>query len=147
MLMQPPTGPVGEIYPCSHCFGSGPGHHQTQGAVSEASKEALYLREYLAELGELDRDGEPTQLSVDNTAARDVAYNPEHHGRIKHIKRRHHFVRECIENMETRVPFVATHDNIADFFTKSLSSSQFFAIRDQIMNVKMRPSRSPGGAV
>ena len=116
-------------------------------AVSDASKEAVYLREYLAELGELDRDRDQLDLSVDNTAARNVAYNPEHHGRVKHIKRRHHFVRECIENMEIRVPFVSTHENLADFFTKHLESKQFFHIRDQIMNVRVRPaSRSPGGS-
>ena len=116
-------------------------------AVSDASKEAVYLREFLTELGELSADSPPLPLSVDNTAARDVAYNPEHHGRIKHIKRRHHFVRECIENMEISVPFVSTHENIADFFTKFLPGSQFFHIRDQIMNVKVRPPpRSPGGS-
>ena len=116
-------------------------------AVSDASKEALYLREFLKELNELTDDSLPIALSVDNTAARDVAYNPEHHGRIKHIKRRHHFVRECIENMEISVPFVSTHENIADFFTKHLAGAQFFHIRDQIMNVKVRPQpRSPGGS-
>ena len=95
-------------------------------AVSDASKEALYLREYLSELDETPSNSSPPMsLSVDNTAARNVAYNPEHHGRVKHIKRRHNFVRECVENMEITVPFVATHENLADFFTKHLDGSTF----------------------
>ena len=49
-------------------------------------------------------DGEPLWngdlvLGVDNTGARDLAYNPEHHARSKHIERRHFFIREMVENM------------------------------------------------
>ena len=64
-----------------------------------------------------------------------MAYNPEHHQRTKHIERRHFFIREAVERMEIRVPFVRTADNLADFFTKPLASKQFFALRDIIMNV------------
>ena len=28
----------------------------------------------------------------------DLAYNQEYHKRVKHIERRHSFVRECVEN-------------------------------------------------
>ena len=45
------------------------------------------------------------------------------------------FIRECVEDHKIRVPFVRTHDNLADFFTKVLSSRQFFPLRDKIMNV------------
>ncbi len=44
------------------------------------------------ELG-LANEKEPLSLSVDNTGARDIAYNPEHHQKVKHIARRHFFVR------------------------------------------------------
>ena len=52
-----------------------------------------------------------TALFVDNKSAIDVAYNPEHHGKVKHIECRHFFIREAVENMKIRVPFVATADN------------------------------------
>ena len=103
-------------------------------AASEATKEAVYLKRYLGELGEKDAS-DPMSLSTDNTAARDVSYNPEHHQRIKHIERRHFFVRECVENMQITVPYVNTHDNIADFFTKPLAPADYFRMRDIIMNV------------
>ncbi len=65
-------------------------------AASEASKEAVYLRRFATELGiEEDR---PPSLSVDNQAARDLAFNPEHHERTKHIDRRHFYIRELVEN-------------------------------------------------
>ena len=78
--------------------------------------------------------GEPTHLSSDNKSAIATAYNPEHHGRMKHVERRHLFVRECVENMQIVVPFVKTDDNLADFFTTALPAKQFFALRDLIMN-------------
>lgn len=34
-----------------------------------------------------------------------------------------------------RVPFVATADNLADFFTKGLSPPQFLKLRRRIMNL------------
>ena len=60
--------------------------------------------------------------------------NPEHHSRMKHVERRHLFIRECVENMQIVVPFVSTHDNLADLFTKPLAHKKFFALRDRIMN-------------
>ena len=104
-------------------------------AASEAAKEAIYLDRFLKELGLVDADDPPTKLFVDNTAAIDLAYNPQHHKRTKHIARRHYFVRECVENMQLVVPFVKSADNLADFFTKPLGSKQFFALRDKIMNI------------
>ena len=66
-------------------------------AASEASKEAISLRGLLDDLG--FGDSEPTRLHVDNQSAIAVAYNPEHHSRMKHVERRHYFVRECVENL------------------------------------------------
>ena len=39
---------------------------------------------------------------------------------MKHVDWRHYFVRECVENLQIVVPFVASVDNYADFFTKAL---------------------------
>jgi hypothetical protein len=102
-------------------------------AASEAGKEAAYLRNLCADLGM--GDAEPTELSMDNRSAIDVAYNPEHHGRMKHVARRHFYVRELVEDHIIRCPFVSTVDNTADFFTKCLPPRTFRAMRDEIMNV------------
>ena len=102
-------------------------------AASEAAKEAVFLRRFLSELGRAP--DEPIALAVDNQAAIALSYNPELHSRTKHIDRRHFFVRECVENMQIRVPFVPTDENVADFFTKPLQGRHFFHFRDILMNV------------
>eukprot|EP00966_Prymnesium_polylepis_P189208 4383507-Prymnesium_polylepis.1 len=58
-------------------------------AASEAAKEAISLRGLLDDLGY--GDSAPTRLHVDNQSAIAVAYNPEHHSRMKHVDRRHYF--------------------------------------------------------
>jgi hypothetical protein len=108
-------------------------------AASVAAQEAVFLGEYLNELDM--HDDAPVELAVDNTCARDLAYSPEHHSKSKHIERRHFFVREMVENMRLRVPFVSTVDNLADFFTKPLPPRVFIQMRDAIMNVP--PELSP----
>jgi hypothetical protein len=54
---------------------------------------------------------------------------------MKHVERRHFFVRECVEDHKLRVPFVRSAANLADFFTKALPGKTFFELRDKIMNV------------
>ena len=103
-------------------------------AASEAAKEALYLRRFIGELSDIEPD-DSTSVATDNQAARDLSYNPEHHSRVKHIERRHFFVREAVESHEISVPFVRSADNLADFFTKPLAASVFFPLSDAIMNV------------
>eukprot|EP00965_Chrysotila_dentata_P209998 6185623-Pleurochrysis_carterae.AAC.1 len=102
-------------------------------AASEATKEAVYLRALLADLGYARST--PTFLAMDNKSAIDLAYNPEYHLRSKHIDRRHFFVREKVETFDITVPFVRSADNLADFFTKPLPPRSFFPMRDLIMNV------------
>jgi hypothetical protein len=53
-------------------------------AGSEAAKEAIYLSTFLRELG-LDMS-KPPPLKLDNKSAIDLAYNPEHHSKTKHIE-------------------------------------------------------------
>ena len=73
-------------------------------ALSEASKEAIYLKRFAAEMD--IHDESPIELHGDNKGAIDFAYNPEHHSRTKHIDRRHFYVRERVENGEIVVPYV-----------------------------------------
>ena len=40
--------------------------------------------------------------------ARDLAYNPEFHQRSKHVKRRHFYVRDVVEDGELVVPLIGT---------------------------------------
>ena len=110
-------------------------------AGSEAAKEGIYLSRLASELGLHDQ--EPLDLFMDNKAGIDVAYNPEHHTRMKHVERRHFFIREAVEDHKIRVPYVRTDRNLADFFTKPLSAKMFFPLRNKIMNVPDRACGRP----
>ena len=77
----------------------------------------------------------PVPVRMDNAAARATAYNPEHHPKVKHIERRHFYIRDMVEALVIEVPYVPTDENIADFFTKALASKKFFPMRDRIMGV------------
>ena len=54
---------------------------------------------------------------------------------MKHVQRRHFFVRDMVESFELEVPFVRTADNIADMFTKPMkSATEFHKLRRLVMN-------------
>ena len=76
------------------------------------------------------------QLYCDNQGAMDLAYNPEHHQKTKHIDRRHLYVRELVERGLLEVPYVKTAENLADFSTKPLAVKTFRAMRDKVMNMQ-----------
>ena len=49
-----------------------------------------------------------------------------------------------VEEFEIKVPFVATANNIADFFTKPMhSAKQFFGFRRIIMNEPANAATAP----
>ena len=53
---------------------------------------------------------------------------------MKHVSRRHYFVRDMVEAFEIVVPFVPTAKNIADFFTKPVEPRKFYEFRAIAMN-------------
>ena len=106
-------------------------------ALSEATKDVVYLRKLVAGLDAREKGA--SKLSTDSQSARDVSYNPEHHGRVKHVERRHFYVRDMVEKFEIEVPFVRTADNVADFFTKPFKEAKkFYAMRRILMNEPAR---------
>jgi len=54
----------------------------------------------------------------DNKGAATVTENPDFHRRTKHIRRRHHFIRECAVNGSVTVHWVPEQENPADVLTK-----------------------------
>ena len=66
-----------------------------------------------------------------------MAYNPEHHDKMKHVQRRHFFVRDMVESFELEVPFVPTERNVADLFTKPMkNATRFRELRNIAMNIR-----------
>ena len=98
---------------------------------NELSAEHMALASYLDELGE--RDPLPIDLHVDNTGARDLAYNPEHHAKSKHIERRHLKIRELVLDAVIRIQYIASKSNLADIFTKVLTGPAHARLRAMLM--------------
>ena len=75
-------------------------------ALSSAGDAAVLLGKRLQAVGR--RSPSPIPLSVDNKAARDLAYNPEHHDKSKHVMAHHFRIRLNVESHRIIVPFVST---------------------------------------
>jgi hypothetical protein len=58
-----------------------------------------------------------------------LAHNPVFHRRAKHIKVRHHFLRDDIEKGDIEMKFIDTERQLANIFTKPLDSSRFASLR------------------
>lgn len=90
-------------------------------ALSEASKEAIYLRNILSEITGLNNC---VRLYNDNQSARKLSINPMFHNRSKHIDIRHHFVREAVADNLIKIEYLSTNDMPADILTKGVSSEK-----------------------
>ena len=54
------------------------------------------------------------------------------HCRSKHVHRRFHFIRECVEGEKIEVEYVPGSDQRADILTKALSRIRFKEMRNLI---------------
>jgi hypothetical protein len=88
-------------------------------AAVEAGKEMFWMRNILKEFG-YKIDG-PSLLHCDNQSAIQVAKNPEHHGRMKHLDLRFFWLRDAVENGAITVSYLPTGEMPADALTKPLS--------------------------
>ena len=68
-------------------------------------------------------------LWLDNQSAVQVAQNPEHHGRMKHLDLRYYWLRDEVERGSLTVKYVPTEDNPADLLTKLLGPGKVEQLR------------------
>jgi len=59
-------------------------------------------------------------IQVDNKSTIELAKNPVNHERSKHIDFHFHFIRDHVKKGSVELVHVASQDQIADIFTKSL---------------------------
>ena len=55
----------------------------------------------------------------------DLANNPKHHAKTKHIDIQYHFVREKIQEGTISLNYIPTKEQLADILTKGLNPSLF----------------------
>lgn len=88
-------------------------------AATTAGQEILFLRNLLTSFGySLDS---PSTLYIDNQSALQVAKNPEHHGRMKHLDLRFYWLRDEVEKGTIRMEHIGTDEMPADLLTKPLA--------------------------
>jgi hypothetical protein len=90
--------------------------------LTNAAKEASWLRLLLSDLGYSQSDILPTQLYGDNIPSLQLAENPEHHQRSKHIDIQWHFIRNEVRDKKVALSYVSTENMAADGLTKILGT-------------------------
>ena len=99
-------------------------------AMSQCTKEAIWLRQLLDDVGFVQQGG--TQVLCDNQGAIALAKNPTHHSRTKHIDVQHHFIREQVEDQVIELKYVPTQAMVADVLTKALGKSQHLLLIEKM---------------
>ena len=87
-----------------------------------ATQEVLWMLNLAQELNY--KIGIPI-LHVDNQGAIASAKNPTHHGKLKHIDLKYHFLRQCISSGVLTIEYCPTGSMPADIFTKALFEPLF----------------------
>jgi hypothetical protein len=72
---------------------------------------------------------EKVHLMCDNTSVISVVKNPVFHKKMRHVERRHHFLRYHVEKGDIEMRYIDTERQLADIFTKPLDSSRFADLR------------------
>jgi hypothetical protein len=88
-------------------------------ALANVTTEVMWMQTLLHEL----RIPSPraARLWCDNLCAKYLSANPVFHARTKHIEMDYHFVRERVSKKLLEIEYIASGDQVADGFTKSLT--------------------------
>ncbi|KAL0286245.1 UNVERIFIED_CONTAM: Retrovirus-related Pol polyprotein from transposon TNT 1-94 [Sesamum radiatum] len=89
--------------------------------ASKAAKEAVWMKNYIQELGVVPSSAEPVVIFCDNNGAIAQAKEPRSHHRSKYILRRYHLLREMVGRGDCRMDRVSSAENTADPLTKLMS--------------------------
>lgn len=90
-------------------------------AISQAAKEAIFLKGLLFELISFNR---PITLFNDNQGAHKLVVNDVFHKRTKHIRVKYHFIRDVVSKNLIEVKYLSTDKMPADIFTKALPKAK-----------------------
>ena len=100
-------------------------------ALAQTTTELTWLQ-LLLQILQLSPSHTPT-LWCDNVSTLALASNPMFHARTKHIEIDFHFIREKVATKSLLVQYISTKDQLADIFTKGLSSPRFLLLRNKLL--------------
>ncbi|XP_062075027.1 secreted RxLR effector protein 161-like [Humulus lupulus] len=116
-------------------------HNKKKNSISLSTAEAEYIAAgscciQLLWMKQMLRDYglclDTLTIYCDNTSAINLSKNPVQNSRTKHIDIRYHFLRELVESKLIVLSHVASESQLADLFTKALSSQTFVHLRKSI---------------
>jgi hypothetical protein len=76
---------------------------------------------------------ERVPLMCDNTSAISIAKNLVFHKKVRHVERRHHFLRDHVQKGDIEMRYIDTERQLAVIFTKPLDSSQFADLQEKLV--------------
>lgn len=98
-------------------------------ALSEACKEALWLRELLNDM--MLKQSKPTIIYEDNQSCLRMIKNEKLSNRTKHIDTKIYFVKDHIKSNHIQCIYCPTEDMLADMLTKPLTAIKITKFREQ----------------
>ena len=99
---------------------------------TQATKEAIWLRNLLQELNPDSHWAQMVVLYGDNQGAIALSKNPENHARTKHMAIQTAFVREQVAEGNISIEYTPTEQQMADGLTKALPKDKFIAFRSAL---------------
>ena len=94
-------------------------------AVSDAAKEAVWLRKFIDEIEMAPFIHGPVLLYCDNAGAIAPVKELRSHLRTKHILHRYHLIREIVDRGDVDLQKIDGRENLANSYTKALEIKQF----------------------
>lgn len=96
-------------------------------ALSMGVQDGMWLQKVM----EFLEEERTPRVWTDNKGAAILTENPDFHRRTKHIRRRHHFIRECAEEGSVTVHWVPGEENPADMLTKVVTGPRLTELKGQ----------------
>lgn len=94
-------------------------------ACYEATRQAIWLRNFISEFGLVASISRPLTIYCDNSAVVGFSQNNKSTKRSKHFDTKYMFVREKVQEFQTRIEHTPTEYMIADPLTKGLTVKAF----------------------
>ena len=103
-------------------------------SLAACTQEGKFLKSLINDM--LGKSLDDLTLYCDNQGSLELAKNPVHHQRSKHIDIRYHFVRDEVKLGSVKLMYVPSEQNIADIFTKPINSVKTQKFRSLLMGMK-----------
>ena len=88
---------------------------------SKASKETVWIKNFIIELRVVPSIANPIELYYDNNGAIVQTKEPRSHQRSKHILRHFHLIRDIVKRRDVKICKIPTEGNVADPLIKPMN--------------------------